>query len=231
MATIRIPEVDSRELDIQRIEIPFDGTIAGLLTNKSRFTLLNLSSTVDIIDVRVRLTSLVSTVDARYNFQLVAFPQGSYTDGTWKALSAEVTSKTSWAGTQALGILPDAAAELQAASPRLGATAGFGVTTASASVSGAIIPLPLAKGFDLVSLGIDVGGGHAADSLALRGALIVTVGIPKSKQPSASARVGGVGLHFSLANSVNRALTDGTSDGTGFIATSTDGVTAIGTSG
>jgi len=230
MATIYIPEVDNRDVEIKRFEVPFNGTVSGLLTNKSRFPLLNLSSTVDVIDVRVRLTALTSTTASQYSFQVVAFPQGSYTDGAWKALTAELTSKTSWAASQTLGIAPDAIAELVAASPRLGASAGFGVGTASTGASGGIIPLPLAKGFDLLTVGFDIGGGNINDALTLRGSLIITCAVPAAKKAVLDNRVGGIGLQVSLANGVKRGTSDALTDGAGYVLASTDNSTAVGAS-
>lgn len=225
-----IPAVRQQNLEPRKIVIPFSETFAvGTLTNKTRYSLLTVNAGTEVIDVRAKLTSLVSTTASTYNFQLVAQPQGTGQDDSWKALSAEVTSKTSWTGAQALNIVADAVAELLPASPRLGASLGYGVGPGNGTNSTAIVSLPLAKGLDKVNIGFDIGNTGVADSLTLTGELEIIILVPGAKLTQPTNYIGGSGLNISLASGVNKALQTSTNDGTGFVITGVTGQTPVGT--
>lgn len=227
--SVVIPAVRQENLEPRKISIPFSETFAvGTLTNKNRYSLLTVNAGTEVIDVRAKLTSLVSTTASTYNFQLVAQPQGTGQDDSWKALSAEVTSKTTWTGAQALNILPDAIAEILPAAPRLGATSGYGLVAATGTSSSAVISLPLAKGLDRVNIGFDIGNTGVADSLILSGEIEVILMVPSGKLMQPTNYIGGNGLHISLANGVNRGTLATTGDGAGFYINPVTGQTPVG---
>jgi hypothetical protein len=224
-----IPHIKKSEMETVRIEVPFIEILtATSWNNKNRYPLFVVNDQVEILDVHARLTAFTSTAASSFNFQLVARPEGNYVGGSYVALSAEITSKTAWAGTQTLGILPDAPVELLAASPRLGASNGYGVSTAGSTVSAAILPLPLAKSYDKLTIGFDLGN-TATDTLTLRGSLIIIGLFPKAQVYQPTNAKGGNPLYGGLAVDVKKGSVATTGDGAGFYIDPTTGQTAVGT--
>lgn len=220
----------SEYLQPKRHVVNFSESISGLISNKTRYRVARFTDETLVLSVAFNLTNFATDLGTAATIQIVGRAVGNGSDGTWRALSAEIPSATvatGWTSSTNLNAkFPDALSEFEASALYRGADYGFGNSriTASAGTGSALIggtnggtiatllqvpysSFPFLVGADVVEIGFDIGGSGVGQTAVIVGSLSI-IGFDRDKGITPQASLGskfapGISLPFATLDTTN----------------------------